>query len=77
MSHDINVVGLVKKKEQYIFLFDDESITETLRCLGRFASNPELSFTWFDADDMIRKIREEKPITVNVLVITPVQGGKK
>ena len=45
MSQDINVLAMVKGNERYVFLFDDESRAETLRLLGRYASNPELSFT--------------------------------
>jgi hypothetical protein len=40
-------------------LYDDESRAETLRVLGRFASNPELSFTWYDAAVLSQKIRQE------------------
>ena len=49
MNDDINVLALVKGKERYIFLYDDSQRAETLRMLGRHASNPELSFTWYDA----------------------------
>lgn len=34
-------------------------IQRTLRQLGRFASNPELSFTWYDATMLSQRIREE------------------
>ena len=57
MSQDINVLALVKGSERYIFLYDDESRAETLRVLGRFASNPELSFTWYDAAVLSQKVR--------------------
>ncbi len=59
MSQDINVLALVKGKERYVFLYDDASRAETLRTLGRYASNPELSFTWYDAAVLSQKIRQE------------------
>ncbi len=59
MSQDINVLALVKGTERYVFLYDDSSRAETLRVLGRFASNPELSFTWYDAAVLSQKIRQE------------------
>lgn len=59
MAHDINVLALVKGKERYVFLYDDANRAETLRVLGRFASNPELSFTWYDAAILSQKIRQE------------------
>jgi hypothetical protein len=59
MSRDINVLALVKGTERYVFLYDDASRAETLRTLGRYASNPELSFTWYDAAILSQKIRQE------------------
>jgi hypothetical protein len=59
VSQDINVLALVKGAERYVFLYDDESRAETLRVLGRYASNPELSFTWYDAAVLSQKIRQE------------------
>ena len=59
MSQDINVLALVKGAERYVFLYDDASRAEALRTLGRYASNPELSFTWYDAAVLSQKIRQE------------------
>ncbi|MBN1908976.1 MAG: hypothetical protein JW818_04490 [Pirellulales bacterium] len=59
MTEDINVLALIKGKERYVFLYDDGSRAETLRVLGRYASNPELSFTWYDAAVLSQKIRQE------------------
>ena len=58
MTQDINVLALVKGEERYIFLFDDERKSEALRQLGRYASNPDLSFTWYDAAVLSQKIRQ-------------------
>ena len=63
MSQDINVLAMVKGEERYVFLFDDESRAETLRLLGRYASNPELSFSWQDAAILSQRIREEAPVS--------------
>ena len=58
MTQDINVLALVKGAERYIFLYDDGNRAEALRTLGRFASNPELSFSWYDAAVLSQKIRQ-------------------
>ncbi len=58
MSNNINVLALVKGEEKYIFLFNDQNRKKTLRQLGRYASNPELSFTWYDAAVMSQKVRK-------------------
>jgi hypothetical protein len=59
VSQDINVLALVKGAERYIFLYDDSNRAETLRTLGRYASDPELSFTWYDAAVLSQKIRQQ------------------
>ena len=59
MGKDIKVIALVKGNEQYVFLYSDENRAETLRLLGRYASNPELSFSWYDAAVLSQKIRQE------------------
>ncbi len=58
MSQDIHVLALVKGEERYIFLFNDQHRGEALRTLGRFATNPELSFSWYDAAVLSQKIRQ-------------------
>ncbi len=72
MSDDINVLALVKGAERYVFLYDDASRAETLRVLGRFASNPDLSFTWYDAAVLSQKIRQGIPSAVPA-----PKGGKR
>jgi len=54
----INVLALVKGEERYVFLFEDSKRAEILRILGRFASNPELSFSWYDAAVLSQKVRQ-------------------
>ena len=65
VSQDINVLAMVKGNERYVFLFDDGSRAETLRVLGRYASNPELSFSWHDAAVLSQRIRQEAPVSKN------------
>lgn len=71
VSQDINVLALVKGEERYIFLFDDSRRSECLRTLGRFASNPELSFSWYDAAVLSQRIRQT-PMSEPQ---SPVQGN--
>lgn len=59
MGQEINVLALIKGQERYIFLYDDAHRAEALRVLGRFASNPDLSFTWYDAAVLSQKVRRQ------------------
>lgn len=47
--------------EHYIFVYDDDHRPELLRTFGRFASHPDLTFTWFDAAVLSQRIRDEVP----------------
>jgi hypothetical protein len=59
VADDINVLALVKGEERYIFLYDDGNRSKALRVLGRYASNSELSFSWYDAAVLSQKIRRQ------------------
>ena len=54
----VNIMAMIKGNERYVFLFDDDNRTEVLRQCGRFAANPELTFSWYDAAVCSRRIRE-------------------
>jgi hypothetical protein len=59
----MNVLALVKGSERYVFLYDDESLRPLLQTLGRYAADPDLSFTWYDAailSQKVRRIRDER-----------------
>lgn len=60
VNEDINVLALVKGRERYVFLYQDSQRAQTLRTLGKFASNPELSFSWYDAAVLSQKVRHNQ-----------------
>ena len=47
---EVNVRAIRRSNgEMFVVLYSDENLSEARCCLGRMASNPELSFTWLDA----------------------------
>jgi hypothetical protein len=60
MKRGINVIALVHEVERYIFLYDDDSTPELLQTIGRFAGNPDLTFSWYDAAVLSQKVRRLK-----------------
>jgi hypothetical protein len=60
MERGVNVLALVKDGERYVFLYDEDSSASLLQTLGRFASNPELNFSWYDAAVLSQKVRRLK-----------------
>jgi hypothetical protein len=59
LNDDINVIILKKGKERYAFYYEDHQAAEVLRQFGRFASDPDLSFSWYDASVMSQKVRKQ------------------
>ena len=53
------MVALVKGDERYVFMYSDENSGDVVRRMGRYASDRELSFSWYDAAVLSQKIRRQ------------------
>ena len=61
MTKDVNVLSMVKGNgERYVWIYCDSHRKRTLRHLGRFAANPELSFSWHDAAVLGSRVMADK-----------------
>lgn len=58
LASETNVLVLVRGEDRYVILYDDASQPDALRLLGRWATTPELSFTWHDAVVLAHRIRK-------------------
>lgn len=56
---DINVIGIAKGDERFIFIYTHDARSDALRTMGRWASNQDLSFSWYDAAVLSKRVREE------------------
>ena len=54
----VNVAVLIRGDQRWTILFTDANEVPALRQLGRWAADPDLSFTWTDAAEMGQRIRE-------------------
>lgn len=54
----VNVSVFSKDEHRYILIYHDERAADALRTLGRWATNPELPFTWYDAAVFSKRIRQ-------------------
>lgn len=77
MNQEVNVLALVKGKERYVFLYNDSNQSEMLRTFGRYASDPELSFSWYDAAVLSQKLRRKaQRDEVASLIATKKEGAQ-
>jgi hypothetical protein len=59
MSSEVNVLALVKGRERFVYVFDDDSRQEFIDAVRDHAADPRLSLSWFDASVLTRKAREQ------------------
>ena len=59
MRREFNILALMKGKERYVFVYDDESRTSLSDAFRDAAADPSLSFSWFDATVLTQKAREQ------------------
>lgn len=57
---ELGVLALGKGDERYAFIFSKADRTRAIRAMVRCASNPDLSFTMYDAAVLTEKIKEPK-----------------
>jgi hypothetical protein len=55
---DNTLITFVKGNECYMFLYSESNRTELLRLFGRFAADNNLSFSWYDAAVLSKKVRD-------------------
>ena len=61
MRRELNVLALIKGEERYVYVYDDDSRQPLIDLLRDQASDPSLSFTWFDAAVLSDKARDQAP----------------
>lgn len=59
MNQEVNVLAIVKGKERYVFMYNEKNREEVLRTFARYASDPELSFSWYDAAVLTQRVQRE------------------
>lgn len=59
MEDGLNVIAFVKDGQRYVFVYDDDeqTVTSLLQTFGRYASDSELNFSWYDAAVMSQRVR--------------------
>lgn len=59
MSHELSVVALIRGKERFVYIFDDNSGEELLEAIRSQAANPQLSLSWYDAAVLAERVRQQ------------------
>lgn len=67
---DVGVTGVERRGEVYFFLWTDGNHPDVLNTLGKFADDPELSFTWTEATILSLRINGK-------IMSSKIPGGEK
>jgi hypothetical protein len=59
VQHELSVLALLKGKERFIYVYDDESRPPLLEAIRDQAAHPGLSLTWFDAAILTERARQQ------------------
>jgi len=59
VDQEYNVLALVKGEERFVFIYSDDNRNAAIRQFGKYASNPDVSFSWYDAAVLSQKIRTQ------------------
>ena len=59
MRKELNVLALLKGRERYVYVYDDESRERLADVFRDDAADPRLSLSWFDVAVLIERSRDQ------------------
>ncbi len=59
VHHELSVVALIRGKERFVYVYDDNSGEELLEAIRSQAADPNLSLSWFDAAVLAERVRQQ------------------
>ncbi|MFM8270719.1 MAG: hypothetical protein ACKODX_00065 [Gemmata sp.] len=57
MTHELNVLALIKGTERFIFVYDDNSTGALIDAIRDKAADPAVALNWFDAAVLTERVR--------------------
>ncbi len=59
MQHELSVLALIRGRERYVFVYDDDSRAELIEAIRAQAASPAVSLTWYDAAVLTERARQQ------------------
>lgn len=59
-EEEVHVIRLDKGDEHYVCMYDKRHTREMLHRLSQWATNPNLSFSWYDAARLSHEVRSSR-----------------
>lgn len=65
MRRELNVLALLKGRERYVYVYDDESREHLIDAFRDQAADPHLSLSWLDVRVLTHKARDQAKAVVD------------
>lgn len=59
MKHELSVLALIRGKERFVYVFDDDSREELVEAIRQQAADPAVSLSWYDAAVLVERARRQ------------------
>ena len=59
MRHELSVLALIRGKERFVYVYDDDSREELIEAIRAQAANPAVSLSWYDAAVLAERARQQ------------------
>lgn len=59
VRHELSVLALIRGKERFVYVYDDESREELIEAIRAQAADPTVSLSWYDAAVLVERARQQ------------------
>jgi hypothetical protein len=59
VRHELSVLALIRGKERFVYVYDDDSREELIEAIRAQAADPAVSLTWYDAAVLVERARHQ------------------
>ena len=59
MQHELSVLALIRGKERFVYVYDDESREALVEAICAQAASPAVSLSWYDAAVLTERARKQ------------------
>ena len=59
MPHELSVLALIRGRERFVYVYDDDSREELIAAIRAQAADPAVSLSWYDAAVLAERARRQ------------------
>jgi hypothetical protein len=59
VRHELSVLALIRGKERFVYVYDDDSREELIEAIRAQAADPAVSLSWYDAAVLAERARQQ------------------